>query len=935
MGSTSHNHALLADVTYRERTYTFLPAEELDRIKPRDLALAGFFHTSHDNEVKCFECGLVLDAMKFPTPQQLIEHHIETMPECKFLSSSNFTNSKTINRIKSANNSSSSGATSESNAPMVNGVSPPTSTASRPVECKGFHTFDSLRYERERLATFIDWPVSWLTPDSLAKDGFYYLREKDHCSCVFCRGIVGAWEPGDLPNTEHHRHFPMCAFVKGQPVGNIPILQGDLLAALPTDGPHLPPVDPRAPANCTIHQRARFCTRHCKPAISPATASATVSKKDVSGIPEASSQHLEGEPLYSGPKRLEYLTKESRVKSYKNWPRKVKQTPDELAEAGFFYCGLSDHVRCFHCGNGLRNWEADDEPWVEHARWYPQCNFVLLNKGVDYIDTIRREAPPYFRMSPKKNESSDSSGSSASSSPYVSNTYTSDVLSNYRVCVTEQQLDVLMQLDIQKAVLELGFSISNVRKALRKKIEETGVPFFNLETCIEKVLNCAEESQNENEAEQKQDLKLRSYQREREERIRQSHVESLRTSSLVAAAAASANANEESGEDVVNTRHQIESSSNNNLEVNSLPPLARTPIMTSPVMPPRREHSSTDAPASTAGSTALTTNINMQRVLTFAPAAAGINTSLNDSGNPRDINLSFGESSETGAPRNRSSDSNNETMESEDIVEYPLVARSRDAYAVTNGTHFTDTLVSVELQQEDVAIVVDRDVTPTNDVVVMTSIVASSHHNGHASDDEDFNSTSTPRASPTPVQTFFQPNLVVTMSPPLPRASSSASTASGNSSGMASDAESVSLEMLSQVDKVINLAEKEQMRVCRHLSDCSARSHGSSTGSQSAGSGYGRSLSSDGENSGAEECSSLSDADIDLQEQLIQAKKQVASLTEQLEKRSCKICMDADITTVLLPCKHMATCTNCTLALSCCPICRTQIRQVLKPNIVA
>ena len=55
----------------------------------------------------------------------------------------------------------------------------------------------------------------------------------------------------------------------------------------------------------------------------------------------------------------------------------------------FLWTGLSDHVRCFHCGNGLRNWEKDDDPWEEHARWYPECNYVLLKKGQEFIDKVR------------------------------------------------------------------------------------------------------------------------------------------------------------------------------------------------------------------------------------------------------------------------------------------------------------------------------------------------------------------------------------------------------------------------------------------------------------------------------------------------------------------------------------------------------------------
>lgn len=47
--------------------------------------------------------------------------------------------------------------------------------------------------------------------------------------------------------------------------------------------------------------------------------------------------------------------------------------------------GLSDHVRCFHCGNGLHNWETSDIPWIEHARWYPDCYYVKITKGQEFI----------------------------------------------------------------------------------------------------------------------------------------------------------------------------------------------------------------------------------------------------------------------------------------------------------------------------------------------------------------------------------------------------------------------------------------------------------------------------------------------------------------------------------------------------------------------
>ena len=31
--------------------------------------------------------------------------------------------------------------------------------------------------------------------------------------CIFCRGILRNWEPDDIPDSEHSRHFGSCPFV--------------------------------------------------------------------------------------------------------------------------------------------------------------------------------------------------------------------------------------------------------------------------------------------------------------------------------------------------------------------------------------------------------------------------------------------------------------------------------------------------------------------------------------------------------------------------------------------------------------------------------------------------------------------------------------------------------------------------------------------------
>lgn len=92
--------------------------------------------------------------------------------------------------------------------------------------------FSSLLFESARLDTFIDWPLKWLNPTLLAKEGLYYLGIHDHVACIYCRVIIGSWVIGDIPQHEHNRHSKYCAFIRGSPVGNIPIIHGELIMSL-------------------------------------------------------------------------------------------------------------------------------------------------------------------------------------------------------------------------------------------------------------------------------------------------------------------------------------------------------------------------------------------------------------------------------------------------------------------------------------------------------------------------------------------------------------------------------------------------------------------------------------------------------------------------------------------------------------------------------
>lgn len=90
-------------------------------------------------------------------------------------------------------------------------------------------------------------------------------------------------------------------------------------------------------------------------------------------------------PLHEFP---EFAIESIRLRTFEAWPLMMKQRPEELSDAGFFYTQISDRVVCFSCGGGLWKWTKDDDPWEQHAAWNNNCTYVRLVKGPEYVATI-------------------------------------------------------------------------------------------------------------------------------------------------------------------------------------------------------------------------------------------------------------------------------------------------------------------------------------------------------------------------------------------------------------------------------------------------------------------------------------------------------------------------------------------------------------------
>ncbi|XP_033742576.1 baculoviral IAP repeat-containing protein 7-like [Pecten maximus] len=89
------------------------------------------------------------------------------------------------------------------------------------------------------------------------------------------------------------------------------------------------------------------------------------------------------------PKYQQFAILATRLGTFRNWPSHLNQRPEQLAKCGLFYEGNHDYVRCFHCAGGLREWEPEDDPFIEHARWFPFCTFMRQLKGDRFIMDVQ------------------------------------------------------------------------------------------------------------------------------------------------------------------------------------------------------------------------------------------------------------------------------------------------------------------------------------------------------------------------------------------------------------------------------------------------------------------------------------------------------------------------------------------------------------------
>ena len=109
----------------------------------------------------------------------------------------------------------------------------------------------------------------------------------------------------------------------------------------------------------------------------------------------------------------------------------------------------------------MRNWEEEDEPLYEHAKWFPNCGYIRTLLGDDYVETIKSKYPMQHTNHPITGPLSQKG---------------------------KQAINNRMESANTLAILEMGFDKNRVYKVIEDHYRKTGGNLLNKHTLLANIL---------------------------------------------------------------------------------------------------------------------------------------------------------------------------------------------------------------------------------------------------------------------------------------------------------------------------------------------------------------------------------------------------------------------------------------------------------------
>ncbi|XP_059141214.1 uncharacterized protein LOC131929045 [Physella acuta] len=314
----------------------------------------------------------------------------------------------------------------------------PSGRADHPKEVRGI-PWKEFERETMRVASFADYPVdSPISASILASLGFVYIGEgkSQKVICFFCSLVKEKWEPVENVEEVHKLNSPNCPIVVvmetnntassslsreisdtaamfnnlGQN-GNQPSYGAAPASSIGASAADMDVVDMITENNSRADSLGQGATgpadaaQPLHPNINSSIYSIPRVPLSVPPQPSAGNQNraaasgnaAAGRDLnlqdlgifHEKPKNPEYAILSKRIESFDGWPADCPVSSLDVARSGLHFLGYSDCGKCFFCGGALRNWTLGDDPFVEHARWYPKCSYIRQYKGQAFVDAVQ------------------------------------------------------------------------------------------------------------------------------------------------------------------------------------------------------------------------------------------------------------------------------------------------------------------------------------------------------------------------------------------------------------------------------------------------------------------------------------------------------------------------------------------------------------------
>ncbi|XP_078576691.1 uncharacterized protein LOC144862221 [Branchiostoma floridae x Branchiostoma japonicum] len=457
-------------------------------VNVRKLANAGLFYPGTGNKLMCFQCKGTIDIESWTDHNEPIGKHNRSYPQCsnsKALDVADGGSGHHVNgecktqrplassKYETKIDSTDAGA-SNSKKTVVNDVR----------SCNSLCPKD-LNTELHRLHTYYGygWPMDTpVSPEQLAKLGFFYLGVRDKVECAFCGGVLHQWEQGDDPKVEHERHYSHCPYIRGYATANVPLESTKQPSTSHEDTNSTTKLSPfirqsSLPQSATLSSQCQQQSRY---------------SHETEKRPQTENK--------KGPKRPDLSSEELRVSTFLRWPLYSPIAPRKLAQAGFYYTHVDDQVRCFWCDGGLKDWQAGDDPWTEHARWYgEECDFVLRQKTLSFVQEVKRRHPVPGQV---RHEEETFNQAFVSSGAVTIGSQQAGVQNPQTETPYHAMFQEAMDSRLIQSALEMGFERQQVENIVHKQLRRHGRPFAKMTDIVEALL-AQGESQDSDEDEDK------------------------------------------------------------------------------------------------------------------------------------------------------------------------------------------------------------------------------------------------------------------------------------------------------------------------------------------------------------------------------------------------------------------------------------------------